>query len=220
MIFGVPVSLNIRDKLQALTFGAGACVGAEALECQPSLTTKQLAAIYSRNGQYGTWTALKSRVTAGQDAGNVIAPLASNTVFICRRSNTSGTQATFQTHFFKQNCGIANSAVFAPLNAATPQVISNGGSPAVISCLETRQTNNEGGIGILSTEFQPGPGARLALHQGQRRPAVSAGRRPWRLRPDRRSDDAVAHLHQRNALRVRCWRQCARACRASRLCRT
>ena len=160
VIFGVPVSLNIRNKLQALTFGAAdACVGSETLACQPSLTSKQLAALYSRNGLYQNWTAIKSRVVAGQDANSINGALAAPTVFICRRSNTSGTQATFQTHFFKQNCGIANSAVFAPINTATPQVIPSGGSPGVISCLEDRHNANQGGIGILSTEFTPGPGS-------------------------------------------------------------
>lgn len=157
VIMGVPVTLNIRNRMQAMQFGAGdPCIGAETPACQPSLTRNQLAALYS--GNYPAWSLIGSPTTAGVDLTNVAGggpALTSPDVFWCRRVGTSGTQATFETYMLGQRC-VDGVPPFVTA-AGDPVHVSEGSSNSnVVSCLNTRFSEGRGAIGTLSVEFVPG----------------------------------------------------------------
>jgi hypothetical protein len=158
VIFGVPVTKNIYEALQAQQ---GLPVGGLTEAAMPSLTQAQLTSMYTQQGQ--SWGNLG--VTSG---------LADDTVYVARRVDTSGTQKTFEAlvartangtvgakscqsdvdAFVAEAVAADNAAADAICNAATAgaTVVAGSGGGQVVRCLEGHQNKNRGAIGILSTE--------------------------------------------------------------------
>jgi len=166
VIFGVPVTLNVRNNMQRIQFpvssvcnpaNAAYAANAETEPCMPSLTKGQLAALFTQN--YQGWDSL-----VGPNGDSVASPAAgsplgsSGQVYICRRVGTSGTQAVFETQLLGQRCtlGVPSFATTAGDLLAPPQhVFENSGSGDVVNCMKARNTANQGAIGVLSMEFAP-----------------------------------------------------------------
>ena len=131
-IFGVPVTLKLRDALQSARFAKDdACNPAnpryaqlvevgrgtrfkrgETEACMPSLSRAQLAGIFA--GTVTDWghivNAQGYALTAkNQRTGQMISPPgvrppSDGQVYICRRVPTSGTQAAFEMFFLNERC--------------------------------------------------------------------------------------------------------------------
>jgi len=180
---GVPVSLNIYKRLQALSFSAGSVcnpgnagyntdpdgagvrpANGESQDCMPSLTRSQAAALYANF--YTSWDLILSTdgaTSVGDVAGAGIPALAGapgdHPVYVCRRVDTSGTQNTFQTYFLGQRC--SGETTFISATSEPTRVREGSGSGQVVQCFNgTLPANNlpanAGIIGTLSLEFQPG----------------------------------------------------------------
>lgn len=72
---------------------------------------------------------------------------------VCRRTDGSGTQATFNALASRKGCG-ANVLGFAYTVAdkSNPQVTESAATSGVVTCLNNAQANGEAGVGILSLE--------------------------------------------------------------------
>ena len=174
LIFGVPVTKNIRDALQAQQ---GLVVNSETEANMPSLSSAQLTSAYTQVGQ--TWAALG--VTSG---------LAIDTVFVAKRVNSSGTQKTFEALVARTSNGepfkSCSTAVepFVPsdsglettsggdsdtvcASATPPTVFAGSGGGNVRNCLINHNTAGRGAIGILTTEDKaPASGWRFVKVDG------------------------------------------------------
>ncbi len=173
LIFGVPVTLNIRNALQTQQFGAGnACVGSDTEACMPTLSSFQLTSAYTQLGQ--SWAGIG--VTSG---------LVDDTIYVARRVNSSGTEKTFEALIARtpngqgglKNCVVADAAQSPILflagtnaqdntstgdssalcgSATPPTVFSGSGGGDVRNCLIAHNGAGRGAIGILTTEDKPG----------------------------------------------------------------
>jgi hypothetical protein len=150
IVFGVPVSLPLYRALQ----DAQGLATNDSCDSVPSLTRGQIAGLYT-----------------GSTSDASILSLDSKPVHICRRGDSSGTQAGAKAYFLGEGC-TANVAPFAfPDNPAqkaggvtwasstgvSQGVFAGSGGGEVQSCL-TAFANNSGddfAIGVLSTENAP-----------------------------------------------------------------
>ena len=166
LIFGVPVSKNIRDALQTQQLGA-ACTGLETEACMPSLSSAQVVSAYTQLGQ--SWSGIG--VTSG---------LADDTIYVARRVNSSGTQKTFEAliahapngEAANKSCAGIVDAFVAPdssavglnvgdsdtlCSSATPPLVFGGsGGGNVRNCMINHNAQGRGAIGILTTEDKAG----------------------------------------------------------------
>ena len=154
IVFGVPVSKNVRNALQA---SQGLTVGGEAEADMPNLSSSQINAIFT--GTFTSWSDLGVSVASD------------NAIYVVRRSNGSGTTRAFDVTFIGDFCTPgANAIVTAPaLSTATipaqcnslasggAQYLQAGTSDDMAACLGSFQSNgNVGAIGYLSTDYTPG----------------------------------------------------------------
>jgi ABC-type phosphate transport system substrate-binding protein len=171
IMFGVPVTLKLYRALQA----AQGLTQDDTQANVPSLTSTQIRGLYTQ--RISQWSQLRSAAnapitgTAGSPPFPVNAFTGANDdkVYICRRVNSSGTQASFESYWLQQRCDAKNGAttalVFAGGQGAsmdvgtTPlaqgfnsRVTPNEGSGDVRSCLNAHDTNGTWAIGTLSTE--------------------------------------------------------------------
>ena len=166
--FGVPVTEALYRALQV---GQGITAKAECdtlaeqdtPACVPSLTRAQVRGLYS--GRITTWTRIRDRNgVALPSAPGVTAP-GSNSVYMCRRVGSSGTQASFETYWLAQRCengspsfvvpndgSTINDATWVPANVANGTRNAGPSSGNVRTCLNTYNTGNRWGVGVLSTE--------------------------------------------------------------------
>ncbi len=175
-IFGIPVSLNLRDALQSARFAkSDACNPAnpryqdlvefksgprikrgESESCMPSLSRAQLAGIFA--GVVADWgqivnasgyplAARNARGAQISSPPGVRAP-SDEHVFICRRVSTSGTQAAYEMFFLNQRCvpGVR------PFVDAGDTIFQGSVSGDVKSCLAQLDQRNVWAVGILTTE--------------------------------------------------------------------
>ncbi|MDX1811506.1 MAG: hypothetical protein R3240_06135 [Gammaproteobacteria bacterium] len=156
VVFGEPVSLNLRNALQTAQFGSGsACIGDDSEACMPSLTREQIASLHS--GQIKTWDQFSINGTPLPQVSGVVAPAADfggkHFVNICRRVEGSGTQAQHNAKFLGVPC-VAGSAppltLGHPLNG--PTVTLNSGSGDVEVCLNDANANGKWAVGLQATE--------------------------------------------------------------------
>lgn len=160
VIFGVPVTKNIYEALQAQQ---GLPVGGLTEADMPTLSQAQLTSMYTQPEQ--TWA--KLGITSG---------LADDLVYVARRVDSSGTQKSFEAVVAKTTNGTAgaksctgaidgfvsgttvlnNTAADTLCNAAAAgDIVANGsGSSQVIRCMEGHQNQSRGAIGVLSTEYK------------------------------------------------------------------
>ncbi|MEY8688791.1 MAG: hypothetical protein AB9M53_02770 [Leptothrix sp. (in: b-proteobacteria)] len=154
LIFGIPVSKNLRDALQTQQ---GKTVGSEIEADMPSLTHSQINAIFT--GKYLNWT----------DALGVTIP-GNDNIYKLRRSNGSGTTRIFNATFVGEFCtpGVLGTSV-ATVSPVTPTteclptaaIGATGGtlqmatSDDMASCISTFNGAGAAAIGHLSTDYQP-----------------------------------------------------------------
>lgn len=156
LIWGVPVSIDLRDALQAFQFptasvchpsnaaynsqathpadgsamvefdGVTPVTNRESEACQPSLTREQLASVL--NGQFFNWGLMTN---ANGDSLLGVATAAGlgprggdSTVYVCRRREGSGTEASYEAIFMRQRCEAGVTGMAIPFNN-----VSAGGDP-------------------------------------------------------------------------------------------
>jgi len=155
IVFGVPVTKNVRDALQA-SQGLG---NDETEANMPTMTSAQVEAIFS--GTASDWSDVGVNLTG-----------ADTSIYFVRRSGGSGTTRAFDTTFMTDFC-IPGAAPIAAAAATlvTSSLVSqctataNGGqqslqagtSDDMANCLSSFQQNGAvGAIGYLSTDYLPG----------------------------------------------------------------
>ena len=170
-IFGVPVTKNIYQRLQAIQFPTtSAChpsnasyggidtaaSNANSEDCMPSLSRDILSGIYS--GFIADWSSIVSPSSTDSVASVTatgITPLADSNIYVERRVGSSGTQVATGIYFLNQNCG-AGAQTFV---TTSTYVKENGGSGDVVKAFANYTGNAKGAIGVLSTESLLTPSA-------------------------------------------------------------
>lgn len=162
LLFGVPVSLNLRNAMQTQQ---GLPLGIDTEAAMPSISSAQMVSAYTQSGQ--TWAGVG--ITTG---------FADDRIFLARRVDSSGTQKTFEALFAQtangqpglKNCAVNTDPFSAPDSANTttgdsdtvcssgtpPQVAALSGSSNVRACLVNHNAGGRGAIGILTMEDKPG----------------------------------------------------------------
>ena len=170
LVFGIPVSKNLRDALQAVQFpkssacnpvNAGYASSGETEACMPSLTKQEISMLYV--GGIHNWDSFL--VTDPSNPSGAKIPLATalnndsqyaalgivptdHKVEICRRTPGSGTQATLGIEFLNAPCDPnAVPPLASPGNPFLgPVVAENSGASDVSRCLDdfSNGTNNSG----------------------------------------------------------------------------
>jgi hypothetical protein len=167
VIFGVPVTKSIYQRLQALQFattsvchpsnaGYGLITDstskASSEECMPSLNKDQVAGMYT--GSLTTWSQIRSAINKTETAASV-APYGALTdanIYVQRRFATSGTQRSFEIYFADTGCVVGARKFLDKTNVL---VTENSGTNNVISGLNGAEIAGKGSIGILTTEKIP-----------------------------------------------------------------
>ncbi|MEI7464874.1 MAG: hypothetical protein WCJ87_05980 [Burkholderiales bacterium] len=165
LIFGVPVTLNIRNALQTQQ---GLTSGSDTEANMPTLSSAQLTSAYTQLGQ--TWAGIG--VTSG---------LIDDQIYVARRVDSSGTQKTFEALIARTpngqgglkscvptnvqpflapdtgNAGLNTGDASANCGTATPPTVFSGsGGGDVRNCLIAHNGASRGAIGILTTEDKAG----------------------------------------------------------------
>jgi hypothetical protein len=171
LVFNTPVTLNLRNALQKAQIATGdlptdCTVGAETEKCMPSLGKNLIASLMT--GQVGSWD--KVKVVKADGSSQPLTDFAGaneitdQKVYICRRTNGSGTQATINAKILNAPC---TAGAVNPLETSNdftgPVVKINAGSGNVDDCLvdfnagSNTSTQNASGvkawaIAVQSTE--------------------------------------------------------------------
>jgi hypothetical protein len=166
IIFGVPVTTNLYRALQVAQFGDNsACDGSDAPTCVPSLTRSQVRALYTQTTF--DWNSIKN--SAGTSLSSITGVTAPTDTFvrICRRVAASGTQASYETYWLHERCGIdglrgfavpddastVDDTVYSPSDFASGSLVNAAPSSGnVRTCLAAANSGGFWGIGVLSTE--------------------------------------------------------------------
>ncbi len=200
LVWGLPVTKNLRNALQAVQGRITASVphddpSRETDASMPSLSQAAVAGLFA--GTVRTWDQLydlqgialpESAVLAQQPPANPDAsgsspgayrpdPRTGNTVYVCRRIRSSGTQAAYEVHYLRSRC-MNDAPGFVTPNDGSD--INNGGEPNrllrimrpvgavfagvgsedVRECLDAHEEFNRWAVGILSTENVGNNGTR------------------------------------------------------------
>jgi hypothetical protein len=114
-MFGVGVSLNLYRALQVMEglSGTAACpANSDLLSCMPSLSKQQVRTLMAAGLNSSGWGAIVNSaspalpITDKSFNGNV--NNVSNTVFVCRRGDTSGTQAAGDIYLLNNRCQVTD----------------------------------------------------------------------------------------------------------------
>ncbi len=175
-IFGVPVNLSLRNALQAARFPrSSVCNPAnphygdlvavdsnirakrgETEACMPGFTRAQLAGIFAGTltkwGQLLTPTgyplASKDPQTGRVSVPAGVEPPSDDRIHVCRRVDTSGTQASYEMFFLNQRCA----AGVHPFVKSGSEVFMGSGTADVKACLNQLDRQKIWAVGIMSTE--------------------------------------------------------------------
>jgi ABC-type phosphate transport system substrate-binding protein len=166
VIFGLPVTQGIYERLQAVEFpaanpcnpnNAGYAAVANSQGCMPSLTQAQIQAILT--GNYFDWSQIASNHTAGLDVSTATTPsygaLVDTGIYIERRVLSSGTQASFEIHLLGQRC-IAGSPLFLRQADDPAHVFENSSGGTIPGRMNAHDAAGRGAIATLTTEIVPG----------------------------------------------------------------
>lgn len=178
-IFGVPVTVNLRNAMQAARFAAGnpcnpanphyhdvvktasgtRATRGETERCMPGFTRAQVAGIFA--GTLTDWSQvltpsgapLAGRAAQGRAISSPpgITPPADEHVHVCRRVDTSGTQASYEMFFLNQRCA---TGVHSFVKTGDT-VFLGSGTADVKACLDQLDHRNIWAVGIMSTENVP-----------------------------------------------------------------
>lgn len=150
LLFGIAVSTNFRDALQT---AQGLTVGSDTYENMPTLTSAAIAGAFTQN--ITEWSQLRTQ------AGAALPGLpADPTAFVCRRVQTSGSEAITEVHFARARCeaSVAEFATDSDSASATAlpnfdgSVYEGSGSSNVRDCLDAANDTGRWSIGLLSLE--------------------------------------------------------------------
>lgn len=162
--FGVPVTQALYTALQQ---AQGLTVGDSPTQV-PSLTRSQLRGLFS--GALFDWNQITTPAGDGLQASALTTTNPANTsIYVCRRVASSGTQATAEAYWLGQRCFSGGSAfvepndnssvtntVWVPANVANGNVNAGVSSGNVRTCMNTYNTANVWGLGVLSNEVESG----------------------------------------------------------------
>ena len=166
VIFGVPVTKNVYNALQAVQ---GLTVGSMTEANMPSLSQAQVTSMFTQEGQ--TWSGLGTGIT-----------LADDTIYVARRANSSGTQKTYEALIARtingvsggRNCqsdvdgfvsgvdALDNTAVNTVCNGDN-LVVNGSGSGQVQACLNKHNDAGRGGVGVQTTETKVSTSTKFAF---------------------------------------------------------
>lgn len=180
LIFGVPVSTNIRNALQS---AQGLTIGNDTLAQMPTLTSAQINSAFTQLGQ--TWNGI-GLTNTHLTAGGVTDPA----IYVARRVDSSGTQKTFEALVAKtpngesnnKSCVIGVEPFLQPdsltttgdasatcagsaaggtlaspvINYTGPTVFAGSGGGDVSACMNGHNTAGRGTIGMQTGETKPG----------------------------------------------------------------
>lgn len=192
LVWGLPVTKNLRNALQAAQGLVRSSVphddpGRDTAASMPSLSRAQVAGLFS--GTLNNWEQLydsegtpftRSRFLAPAPPANPDASGASpgayrperragSSVYICRRIESSGTQASYEAHYLRNRC-VKDTPPFVRPNdgsdvrkggdvsklvriaAPAGSVYAGTGTGDVRDCLDAHEQFNRWAVGILSTE--------------------------------------------------------------------
>ncbi len=171
--FGVPVTKNLRDVLQA---AQGLPEGSDDVDDMPSLSREMVASIYA--GAFVNWEnyivpGTATGLATWADSNTVVGgpALGNSRVNVCRRVEGSGTQAQANAIFLNNPCAAGatppatdNTAASAlkdgvgvaidpfPLAVPIALIHENSGSGDVTDCLDNLQAANKWAVGVQSLE--------------------------------------------------------------------
>ncbi|MHB8621746.1 MAG: hypothetical protein ACYC9J_01475 [Sulfuricaulis sp.] len=181
VIFGIPVTLNLRNALQAAQ--GISPIGSDDEAHMPTISKTLVSAIFS--GNVTDWGQVLDKnlnplTSATGDVHNAGLPIPTNTsVFIDRRVDSSGTQHGARVYFLNDPCtpsalqptavaqfvlpndgsnattgGTCNPAGnIGGITSGTVNAGSGGGN--VATCLDTNNTDGNWAIGILGLDVEP-----------------------------------------------------------------
>lgn len=168
-VFAVGVSTNLYRALQR---AQGKTVGSDTAANVPSLTYQQVASIYS--GAIADWSqVLSSNGTAINNAIYTNGASVPGTVYVCRRGDESGTQASHASYFLRERCESGVLGFVSVSNSGCQQsgcawnasfindpVFAGSGAGEVRKCLDAHNDVDHFAIGVLSNEsVYDGPGS-------------------------------------------------------------
>lgn len=157
--FGVAASLPLFYALQSVQ-GISCPAGDFSPACTPSISRTEYATLVARGnagsiGSFYGWDVLD----LGSAGNGTSGPGANESVIICRRPVTSGTQASSNAFFLKKNCAVGGLEPAAPGDSnGSYTVIENSSTGNAKTCLGDGATAAAGSqfrIGIISAENAP-----------------------------------------------------------------
>lgn len=192
IVWGLPVSKNLRNALQSVQGLVRSTVphddpSRDTEEAMPSLARAQVAALFA--GAIKSWDQFYDSKGTPFPSSSLLAPhpprdpdasgaspgaylperTTGNTVYICRRIASSGTQASYELHYLRARCEADVPAFVKPndgsdlntggdpnrlVRIARPagSVFAGIGTGDVRECLDAHAQFNRWAIGVLSTE--------------------------------------------------------------------
>jgi hypothetical protein len=198
-VFGIGVSLNLYRSLQAMQ---GLTVGDDTLANMPSLSQTVIAGLYT--GNIASWAGLinaagQSVTNAAFNSGHAVN---GNQLWLCRRGDSSGTNAWVDLTFTGNRCNAngqaqlpastANSASvckglpaggisedygcgWVTANNKNDVVFAGAGGGDVASCLDYHDLNNDFAIGNLTTNQAFGGANETGTSTGRAGPPADTG---------------------------------------------
>ncbi len=175
-VFGISVSTKLRNAMQEAQFGkTHACVtkdaSRETAACMPSLTSAQIASIFT--GKLNSWTQLKLGFVGGKQLdlfsnASIANKAASDRLHICRRTSGSGTQAQLGIKFMGYPCnsvskqGVIDTGAL-PESIAKAQVHAMSSSGAMSECLSELNSGSNTVGTSFNNIYNSGIGGRWAI---------------------------------------------------------
>ncbi len=157
VVFGVPVTLELRDAMQTAQIASGTlpsscAVGDETEECMPTLSHQQLTSIFTGNAV--DWSEF-----------GLTNPSGDNNIYIVRRINASGTQTAARVFlasdpciaqvigFLAGNDGESSTAANACSSATPPGTVHEGSAASDVQiCLQNHNANHRWAVGVMSVQ--------------------------------------------------------------------
>ena len=192
IVWGLPVSKNFRNALQAIQGLVRNTIphddpSRDTEEAMPSLSRAQVAAVFA--GTISSWDQFFDSQGTPLTRSSFLAPgpprdpdaagaspgaylpdrVTGSVVYVCRRINSSGTQAAYETHYLRSRCvdgvppfvsandgsdGVTGGDPRKLVRIAHPRgrVFAGVGTGDVRDCLDAHNHFNRWAVGLLSTE--------------------------------------------------------------------
>lgn len=154
--FGILATTHLRNALQEAQFGATSSCNpknakyttatAESSGCMPSLSSPQIASIFT--GKLSAWTQLKLGTNSNLFANTSVAENkpSDSRIHVCRRVSGSGTQAQFTVKFLGYPCN----------DIATPPATDTGLLPEAVNQTQVHAMSTSGSVEECMTELDRG----------------------------------------------------------------